>query len=524
MTVSANSRRREYDGNGVTTVFNGPMAYQKSHLQAFILAAGVMTIVPPSQYVAEQFGRESGTRITMTSAPVTGVKLVLLRTMPYTQEVDITNQGAFHADTIEKGFDALEMQIQQLVDGTIVSIFDPITGQFVWDAKGQRIVNVGDAIADADAMNRRSSLVLIEEVQTGGGGVGIIPVTYLFQDDSGDGLADGVATDFPIPQATVDDPGMYDVYFEQTPDAGDFVGMRPALDYQAIVGADPADSVMRFAAAPPVGVRGFAVLRGYSRPWAGGTPLTTTAMRRVALAGETLLVDGTYENAVIVCTSNSPVTLTIRANTGSAEADWRSGDFAPFFLVQQLGTGKVAIAAEAGATVVPPDSFLLETRGPRATISITASQDDAWTAAGDLLRAASEPAKQVFRLSDRSVLLGTNIAAGTLKDSFVLPYDFMLDAIAARGLYASLSVAQAAGVIVTVDVNVDGTSILATPLTFDNAEKTTFTAATPAVFSLAFIAANMIIPAGSEVTFDVDQIGTALAKGLSVYLRGARAN
>lgn len=523
MTVSANSRRREYDGNGVTTVFNGPMAYAKAHVQAFLKVGLTLTLVPQSQYTVDNFGRESGTRVTMVSAPANGVRLILLRTMPYTQETDITNQGAFNADTIEKGFDSLAMQIQQLVDGTIVSIFDPETGQFVWDARGQRIVNVGDPMIDGDAVNYRSMLNAIEQAQTGGG-VGVTPVVYLFEDDNGDGLADGVTTDFPIPESAVGDPGMYDVYFEQVPDASDFVGMRPAVDYQVVIGADPADSLMRFTTAPAAGLRGFAVLRGYSRPWAGGTPLTTTAMRRVVLAGEDLLVDGTYDNSLIVCTSSSPVVLIIRANNGSAESDWRNGDQAPYFLVQQLGAGKVTIEAEAGATVSPPDGFILETRAPRSTISLSASQDDSWTAAGDLLRIASEPAKQVFRLPDRTVLLGTNIAAGTIKDSFVVPYDFMLDAIAERGLYASLAVAQAAGAIVTIDVNVSGTSILATPLTFDNAEKTTITAATPAVFSPAFVAANRIIPAGAEVTFDVDQVGTALAKGLSVYLRGSRAN
>ena len=140
------------------------------------------------------------------------------------------------------------------------------------------------------------------------------------------------------------------------------------------------------------------------------------------------------------------------------------------------------------------------------------------------MRVTTEPAKQLFRLLDRSVLVGTNIAVGTTKDSFIMPYDFMLDEVSANGLYAGLTEAQAAGVPLTVDVNVDGVSIFTTRLTFDNAEKTTITAATPAVYSAAFVTANRIIPAGADVTIDVDQVGTALAKGLAVYLRGMRAN
>lgn len=521
MTITANDRRKTYDGNGVAATFNGPRAFLPAHLSVLFGTNGAFTLVPPSQYSVRGLGLPA-TTVQFTVPPADGLKVLILRTVPLDQPTDITNQGAFLPEIHEDAFDYRVMQLQQLSDDSMQNVIDPVTGEFVWDAKGQRIIRVGDAVADADALNLRTALTLIEQTQTGG--VGVTPMLFLFQDENGNGLADGVATDFPIPQATIGDPSMYDVCFEQVVNAEDFVGMRPGIDYSIIVGADPGDSVMRFAVAPAAGLRGFAVLRGYARPWAGDPPLTTTAMRRVLLAGDNLLVDGTYENALVICQSNDPTTITIRVNTGSADADWRKGDFAPHFMVQQAGLGKVTVAIQAGGSVEPPEGFDLETRAQGAMISVLAGQDDDWSAGGDLLRLATEPGKQVFRLIDRTVLLGTNIAVGTGKDSFVLPYDLMLDEVIARGLYASLMVAQAAGTVVTVDVNVDGVSILNTRLTFDNAERTTLTAATPAVYTPAFIAANRIIPAGAEVTIDVDQIGTALAKGLAVYLRGARAS
>lgn len=521
MTITANDRRKTYDGNGVATTFNGPRAFLPAHLSVLFGTNGAFTLVPPSQYTVRGLGLPE-TTLQFNVPPAAGLKILILRTVPLDQPTDITNQGAFLPEIHEDAFDYRVMQLQQLSDDSMQTVIDPVTGAFVWDAKGQRIIRVGDAVAEADALNLRTALTLIEQTQTGG--VGVTPMLFLFQDDNGNGLADGVATDFPIPQATIDDPSMYDVYFEQVVNAGDFVGMRPGVDYTIIVGADPGDSVMRFAVAPAAGLRGFAVLRGYARPWAGDPPLTTTAMRRVLLPGDNLLVDGTYENALIICQSDDPTTITIRANTGSASADWRKGDFAPHFMVLQAGLGKVTLAIQSGGTLQPPAGFALETRAQGALISALAKQDDSWCAGGDLLRLATEPAKQVFRLIDRTVLLGTNIATGTGKDSFVLPYDLMLDEVAARGLYAGLAVAQATGAVLTVDVNVDGVSILATRLTFDNNERTTITAATPAVYSTAFLAANRIIPAGSEVTIDVDQVGTALAKGLAVYLRGARAS
>lgn len=79
-------------------------------------------------------------------------------------------------------------------------------------------------------------------------------------------------------------------------------------------------------------------------------------------------------------------------------------------------------------------------------------------------------------------------------------------------VFAGLTVAQASGSILTVDVNEAGTSILSTKITIDNTEDTSLTAATPPVIS------DSAIAKGAKITFDIDQVGTAGAKGLKVYL------
>jgi len=84
------------------------------------------------------------------------------------------------------------------------------------------------------------------------------------------------------------------------------------------------------------------------------------------------------------------------------------------------------------------------------------------------------------------------------------------------GVRASLSTAQASGSIFTVDINEGGTSVLSTKLTIDNTEKTSTTAATPAVISDTSIADD------AEITIDIDQIGDGTAKGLKVTLIGYR--
>ncbi len=105
----------------------------------------------------------------------------------------------------------------------------------------------------------------------------------------------------------------------------------------------------------------------------------------------------------------------------------------------------------------------------------------------------------------------TNISVGTGKVTFRMPYAMTLSSVR-----ASLTIAQTAGSLVTINVKENGTTIFSTKPTFDNSEKTTVTAATASVLSDTALADD------AEITIDIDQVGTALAKGLKVYLIGTR--
>ena len=105
----------------------------------------------------------------------------------------------------------------------------------------------------------------------------------------------------------------------------------------------------------------------------------------------------------------------------------------------------------------------------------------------------------------------TALATGTAKVTFRMPYAFTLTSVR-----ASLTTAQASGSIFTVDINEGGTTILSTKLTIDNTEKTSTTAATPAVISDTSLADD------TEITIDINQVGDGTAKGLKVVLIGTR--
>ncbi len=114
----------------------------------------------------------------------------------------------------------------------------------------------------------------------------------------------------------------------------------------------------------------------------------------------------------------------------------------------------------------------------------------------------------IYNTDDTTVAItgpATAVTAGTAKETFRQPRKITLTAIR-----AALKTAQASGAILTVDVNVNGSSILSTKLTIDNGEKTSVTAATAAVISAATVNAD------DEITIDVDQIGDGTAAGLKV--------
>ncbi len=110
--------------------------------------------------------------------------------------------------------------------------------------------------------------------------------------------------------------------------------------------------------------------------------------------------------------------------------------------------------------------------------------------------------------SDESTALTT----GTGKITFRAPFAFTLTAVR-----ASVTTAPTGGTLLTVDVNENGTSVISTKLTFDASEKTTVTAATPAVISDSSIGDD------SEMSVDIDAVGSTIAgAGLKVYLIGTR--
>lgn len=119
---------------------------------------------------------------------------------------------------------------------------------------------------------------------------------------------------------------------------------------------------------------------------------------------------------------------------------------------------------------------------------------------------AAGPIELQVAMSDMT----TALTAGAGKAYVRSPADFVLDDVR-----LSLDTASGGSGPVTVDVNVNGASILSTKVTIDDGEKTSVTAATPAVIG------DPDVSSDDYITFDIDDEGSG-AKGLIVTLIGTR--
>ena len=113
----------------------------------------------------------------------------------------------------------------------------------------------------------------------------------------------------------------------------------------------------------------------------------------------------------------------------------------------------------------------------------------------------------VIAASDES----TDLTSGPNKVYFRMPYAGTLLAVKATVNTAPTDAK------IEVDINEDGVSVLSTVLSIDTSEKTSDTAAVPAVISDSALAND------AEITIDIDQVGSTVAgKGLKVYLKVRR--
>lgn len=119
MTISTTASRISHNGNGVTTAFSFPYRFlTNADLTVIKVAANgtETTLVLNTDYTVTGADNDAGGTVTVGTAPLSGQRIVIFRSMGITQEVDYITGDSFPAETHERALDRLTMIAQQQQD------------------------------------------------------------------------------------------------------------------------------------------------------------------------------------------------------------------------------------------------------------------------------------------------------------------------------------------------------------------------------------------------------------------------
>lgn len=123
MTITNQNNVIIYQGNGAATVF--PFSFEvpeSSNMFVRLLDAvtnAVLETLAPGTYSVVGFGNPFGGSVTypLVGSPLASDKKIMIeRILPYTQDMDIQNEGGFYPEVIEDQMDRIVMQIQQIAE------------------------------------------------------------------------------------------------------------------------------------------------------------------------------------------------------------------------------------------------------------------------------------------------------------------------------------------------------------------------------------------------------------------------
>ena len=134
MTISTTTTARvQYNGNGSTTAFSVPFVFSTSaDLKVYktVVATGVETLQTLTTHYTVSGGGGTGSpatgTVTFLSAPASGERVTILRSVPNLQGVDYVENDAFPAQSHELALDKLTLQLQDVKENlTRAILFTP---------------------------------------------------------------------------------------------------------------------------------------------------------------------------------------------------------------------------------------------------------------------------------------------------------------------------------------------------------------------------------------------------------------
>lgn len=215
MTIAtAINRSGPYTGNGVTTVFAYDFKIEdRSHVQVIrATALNIETVlVIDTDYTVTGVGDEGGGNVVLNAPLAAGLTVTMLLNVPFTQETDLENQGAYYAETVEAAFDLAAQRDLQLMERMNRAVLLPASsGEAGGALAAELAANIKRLAQSADEIDAVSGIDA--EVVTV---AGIADDVALLADVSGVlagtasavrmdemiGVGDGVKTSWTLPRA-----------------------------------------------------------------------------------------------------------------------------------------------------------------------------------------------------------------------------------------------------------------------------------------------------------------------------------
>ena len=163
MTVNSQQNKISYMGNGAAKDFTVPFSYlDKSHLTVRQMLNGVQS--------ERTDWTVSGGTLTFETAPANNAQIVIMRQVPLTQETDYRENEILSAETLERCFDKLTMQVQQLEEksgrAVTVDVFDDANAASLIPSIRKAVSDCAAAAASARANADTASEKAAQAVST----------------------------------------------------------------------------------------------------------------------------------------------------------------------------------------------------------------------------------------------------------------------------------------------------------------------------------------------------------------------
>ena len=158
MTVSSQTNKIIYIGNGVAKEFAIPFSFlEREHLKVRQKKDNIQT--------ERTDWTVSGGNMLFETAPESGAEIAIVREVPLTQETDYRDNEILHAESLERNFDKLTMQVQQLAEkqdrAVTVDIFDDTQAAELIPSIRKAVSDCAKSVDDAERLKSETNALML---------------------------------------------------------------------------------------------------------------------------------------------------------------------------------------------------------------------------------------------------------------------------------------------------------------------------------------------------------------------------